>query len=1761
MLSLSENYERKWYIYYLLGCSHFEKKEFREALEYLERTVSENPDFAEGYVKLGFAHIEMGERERGLKMLEHALEIAPENWRIHYLLAKGKLEAGEILDAKEHIQKAIQLKEDAAVFVLFGRVLAIEGETEKAIAEFGKAVDINPACFEGWYYKGKVLFEKKELEKAISALEMATQINPWHYNSHLYRGLAFEELKKYEKAIECYQEILKVFPNDYTALFRMGNDYFAIENWEKAAHAFEKCFNVKQTYEAAQLLGIAYKRLGKIEQAIQFFEKAVEINPFGHEAFFEMGTIRIERKEISEAIHNLEMAVKILPSEQYLKYLGIAYYRNEEFEKALGLFERLQKDLECVVYAAECALKLGMEEKAMQYLSVLDSSVTNFDAWMLRGRCEEKLGKLDEALKSYSKAIEISADRLEAWQAKGNLLYALGRKKEAMECFEHILNAQRNPENLTKVAEVAIALGEYEKALAAIEEIVGAGTPLDLHQLRIKGEALLGIKDFTSAAKCFEEILGKGGDKEDQHNLAKAYVGMGEYEKAILSLEKYLQAEERDVEGWRLLSECYYACGENEKCVGALVKCTELNPNLFEAWYNMGTVLLKLKKFEDAEKAFLRALEISPNDPKCWNNLGIVYLSVGKFEEALRVLDSAITVELGNSEAWFNKGMVLMKMGRNREAIECFDRTISIKPEYIDALFVKGSAYFAIGEYEKTAEVLSEFIAQKNEHFEARMLRGRAYLEIGKAQEALEDFKVCIGLQNADPAPWKFGAIAASRLFEWITVMNYVTEALKRNSEDAECWLLKGLGELHIGHLADAVKCCSYASELDKKIVSAYFIKATAHIMMGEFAKAIQTMEKCVIENNDNGYAHFLFASAIAKFGKREDALKWFESAISIQKNRVILWGLAKFFFEIEKYREALETLHQIKGQGFLEYYLMGIVCEKMKNERDAVLYLKKSLELSPEFYYAGLELSRVLCETGNYGEAISVIENIQTSEAKRLRGLIYSKLERWDKVIDELMEFARPEKIDGEVAYSLALAFFNLKKYIESKDFLEIAKSLLPPSAEKWMLIGKITVLEGEMEKNSELVSQGIEYLRKALHLMPDTFEPYYAIAKAMVDNGRHREALEYAETLAKKFRHVPAGALVSARIFEANGMIDDALASYLLAIEKSGSIEAKEGAARCYLQKGDYKNAMEYGMQVLGVLPDSSIIGTVALARSKAGEKDALIYLEKALEKGFLSEDIVAEYCRNLLAVGEYEKLEGVLRKYEKYLAGAVKILIAGFVAKGEYTLALEILDKYQKEGDWEVLKLRGEIFERMGELKEAIASYEKAYMTQPENSELAIGIARCYFRNGDRKRTREFAEKAIMLNRKSDEAFYLLAACTDGEEREAHVKNALALNAENLNALVLYGKILLQKGDFAGAIQCYEKARKLSDTRDVLMLGARAKLAAGKYEEVSQILSEIREESEDVLEIEAELHMRRGEYGKAVDCYEKLVAMHKKFEYLLGIARAWKALGDFEKAGVYYTEALGIKPVSEEVWEELVSMQISRKMLGKLRNSLESYIKLNPANSSAYYNLGILLMGEDLVSAEKALKKSIELNKMNEKAWNALGSVYLQKNELDSAVECFRKATEINPLYWKALYNLALAYSKKKDFVKALEALENVERITPEHFEVLLLKGTILLALKKISEGEKVFAKLYASNSKNERVIFNYGVCKMLSGNIDEALVFFEKAIELKGDYVEAWVNKGIIHYRKGDLKNAGIAFETVLRYDRNNKIARKYLEEMG
>ncbi|KAJ6952531.1 tetratricopeptide repeat domain-containing protein PYG7 [Populus alba x Populus x berolinensis] len=65
---------------------------------------------------------------------------------------------------------------------------------------------------------------------------------------------------------------------------------------------------------------------------------------------------------------------------------------------------------------------------------------------------------------------------------------------------------------------------------------------------------------------------------------------------------------------------------------------------------------------------------------------------------------------------------------------------------------------------------------------------------------------------------------------------------------------------------------------------------------------------------------------------------------------------------------------------------------------------------------------------------------------------------------------------------------------------------------------------------------------------------------------------------------------------------------------------------------------------------------------------------------------------------------------------------------------------------------------------------------------------------------------------------------------------------------------------------------------------------------------------------------------------------------------------------------------------------------------------------------------------------------------------------------------------------------------------------------------------------------------------------GVSYVLDGKLDKGIKQFEAAVKLQPGYVTAWNNLGDAHEKKKDLKSALKAFEEVLLFDPNNKVAR-------
>nr|GMD77689.1 tetratricopeptide repeat domain-containing protein PYG7, chloroplastic-like isoform X2 [Ipomoea batatas]GMD79275.1 tetratricopeptide repeat domain-containing protein PYG7, chloroplastic-like isoform X2 [Ipomoea batatas]GMD80854.1 tetratricopeptide repeat domain-containing protein PYG7, chloroplastic-like isoform X2 [Ipomoea batatas] len=65
---------------------------------------------------------------------------------------------------------------------------------------------------------------------------------------------------------------------------------------------------------------------------------------------------------------------------------------------------------------------------------------------------------------------------------------------------------------------------------------------------------------------------------------------------------------------------------------------------------------------------------------------------------------------------------------------------------------------------------------------------------------------------------------------------------------------------------------------------------------------------------------------------------------------------------------------------------------------------------------------------------------------------------------------------------------------------------------------------------------------------------------------------------------------------------------------------------------------------------------------------------------------------------------------------------------------------------------------------------------------------------------------------------------------------------------------------------------------------------------------------------------------------------------------------------------------------------------------------------------------------------------------------------------------------------------------------------------------------------------------------------GVSYVREDKIDKGIAQFETAVKLQPGYVTAWNNLGDAYEKNKDMKNALKAFEEVLLFDPNNKVAR-------
>ncbi len=148
-----------------------------------------------------------------------------------------------------------------------------------------------------------------------------------------------------ERELIIAQDEVNRNPASIAAHLGLGEAYYALGRYDEAIEEFEKSIELATKLKPKKYpipyyhLGLAYQAKGDEKEAIKNFEKVFEILPKYAPARFELGKIYLEKKDYPKALENFKNCVEGDPTiADYHYCLGLTYEKMGEKEKAIASY-------------------------------------------------------------------------------------------------------------------------------------------------------------------------------------------------------------------------------------------------------------------------------------------------------------------------------------------------------------------------------------------------------------------------------------------------------------------------------------------------------------------------------------------------------------------------------------------------------------------------------------------------------------------------------------------------------------------------------------------------------------------------------------------------------------------------------------------------------------------------------------------------------------------------------------------------------------------------------------------------------------------------------------------------------------------------------------------------------------------------------------------------------------------------------------------------------------------------------------------------------------------------------------------------------------------------------------------------------------------------------------------------------------------------------------------------------------------------------
>ncbi|MER5381085.1 tetratricopeptide repeat protein [Streptomyces sp. NPDC002688] len=386
-----------------------------------------------------------GEYERALAEYDRAVEIDPDEARVHYGRGFTHQLRGDFTAALAAFDRADELRPDTGwIIAERAETHRLAGRFEDAVADFDRAVALDPTDADSLASRAVCRHALDQFEAAGADFDRALGMDENHLWTLVRRARLHRDTDEWDKAFTDLDRAARLDPDSAWIASERGDAFRLAGRFEEAVAELGRAVGLEADYASALAgRGVSHHELGDSARALADLDRAVALEPEYSWALVMRARVRWRLEDLSGANEDLRRALAASPDAAWIEVeLGNALRIEKRHQEAITVFRH-----------------------------VLDRDPGNASALGCLGATYRDLKDYEEALTWLDRALTAGPDFAFAYEKRAQVFLATGRTERALADWERLIALGGDGDTARcKIVETLILCGRRDEAMARLAE-------------------------------------------------------------------------------------------------------------------------------------------------------------------------------------------------------------------------------------------------------------------------------------------------------------------------------------------------------------------------------------------------------------------------------------------------------------------------------------------------------------------------------------------------------------------------------------------------------------------------------------------------------------------------------------------------------------------------------------------------------------------------------------------------------------------------------------------------------------------------------------------------------------------------------------------------------------------------------------------------------------------------------------------------------------------------------------------------------------------------------------------------------------------------------------------------------------------------------------------------------------------------------------------------------------------------------------------